>query len=133
MKCYLMYHIHVFEDETKDYKIIGVFTSYDKALDVKGKYSSELVGFKDYPSGFCIEEFEVVGLDVAKQRTVYVIFNYIYKDGEEEELLVIKIVRNKKEFKRISKRLQKRRNTRIYKQNGRRKILNKFNKNEICR
>ena len=33
-----MYHIHVFEDETKDYKIIGVFTSYDKALDVKGKY-----------------------------------------------------------------------------------------------
>ena len=51
MKCYLMYHIHVFEDETKDYKIIGVFTSYDKALDVKGNYSSELVGFKDYPSG----------------------------------------------------------------------------------
>ena len=94
MKCYLMYHIHVFEDETKDYKIIGVFTSYDKALDVKGKYSSELVGFKDYPSGFCIEEFEVVGLDVAKQRTVYVIFTYIYKDGEEEELSVIKIVRN---------------------------------------
>ena len=46
-----------------------------------------------------IEEFEVVGLDVAKQRTVYVIFTYIYKDGEEEELSVIKIVRNKKEFK----------------------------------
>ena len=104
MKCYLMYHIHVFEDETKDYKIIGVFTSYDKALDVKGKYSSELVGFKDYPSGFCIEEFEVVGLDVAKQRTVYVIFTYIYKDGEEEELSVIKIVRNKKEFKKFIKK-----------------------------
>ena len=86
MKCYLMYHIHVFEDETKDYKIIGVFTSYDKALDVKGKYSSELVGFKDYPSGFCIEEFEVVGLDVAKQRTVYVIFTYIYKDGDKRIL-----------------------------------------------
>ena len=104
MKCYLMYHIHVFEDETQDYKIIGVFTSYDKALDVKGKYSSELVGFKDYPSGFCIEEFEVVGLDVAKQRTVYVIFTYIYKDGEEEELSVIKIVRNKKEFKKFIKK-----------------------------
>lgn len=104
MKCYLMYHIHVFEDETKDYKIIGVFTSYDKALDVKGKYSSELVGFKDYPRGFCIEEFEVVGLDVAKQRTVYVIFTYIYKDGEEEELSVIKIVRNKKEFKKFIKK-----------------------------
>ena len=104
MKCYLMYHIHVFEDETKDYKIIGVFTSYDKALDVKEKYSSELPGFKDYPSGFCIEEFEVVGLDVAKQRTVYVIFTYIYKDGEEEELSVIKIVRNKKEFKKFIKK-----------------------------
>lgn len=101
MKCYLMYHIHVFKDETMDYKIIGVFTSYDKALDVKEKYSSELLGFKDYPSGFCIEEFEVVGLDVAKQRTVYVIFTYIYKDGEEEELSVIKIVRNKKEFKKF--------------------------------
>ena len=73
----------------------------DKALDVKEKYSSELLGFKDYPSGFRIEEFEVVGLDVAKQRTVYVIFTYIYKDGEEEELSVIKIVRNKKEFKKF--------------------------------
>ena len=104
MKCYLMYHIHVFKDETKDCKIIGVFTSYDKALDVKEKYSSELLGFKDYPSGFCIEEFEVVGLDVAKQRTVYVIFTYIYKDGEEEELSVIKIVRNKKEFKKFIKK-----------------------------
>lgn len=104
MKCYLMYHIHVFKDETKDYKIIGVFTSYDKALDVKEKYSSEVLGFKDYPSGFRIEEFEVVGLDVAKQRTVYVIFTYIYKDGEEEELSVIKIVRNKKEFKKFIKK-----------------------------
>ena len=104
MKCYLMYHIHVFKDETMDYKIIGVFTSYDKALDVKEKYSSERLGFKDYPSGFCIEEFEVVGLDVAKQRTVYVIFTYIYKDGEEEELSVIKIVRNKKEFKKFIKK-----------------------------
>lgn len=50
------------------------------------------------------EEFEVVGLDVAKQRTVYVIFTYIYKDGEEEELSVIKIVRNKKEFKKFIKK-----------------------------
>ena len=38
---------------------------------------------------------------MAKQRTVYVIFTYIYKDGEEEELSVIKIVRNKKEFKKF--------------------------------
>ena len=37
-------------------------------------------GFKDFPEGFCIEEFEVTGLDMAKQRTVYVIFTYIYKN-----------------------------------------------------
>ena len=53
---------------------------------MKEKYSSELPGFKDFPEGFCIEEFEVTGLDMAKQRTVYVIFTYIYKNGEEEEL-----------------------------------------------
>ena len=89
MKCYVIYHIHIFEDGNEDYKIIGIFSSYDEALEVKEKYSSELPGFKDFPEGFCIEEFEVTGLDMAKQRTVYVIFTYIYKNGEEEELSVI--------------------------------------------
>ena len=88
MKCYVIYHIHIFEDGNEDYKIIGIFSSYDKALEVKEKYSSELPGFKDFPEEFCIEEFEVTGLDMAKQRTVYVIFTYIYKNGEEEELSV---------------------------------------------
>ena len=83
MKCYVIYHIHIFEDGNEDYKIIGIFSSYDEALEVKEKYSSELPGFKDFPEGFCIEEFEVTGLDMAKQRTVYVIFTYIYKDGKE--------------------------------------------------
>ena len=79
MKCYVIYHIHIFEDGNEDYKIIGIFSSYDEALEVKEKYSSELPGFKDFPEEFCIEEFEVTGLDMAKQRTVYVIFTYIYK------------------------------------------------------
>ena len=80
MKCYVIYHIHIFEDGNEDYKIIGIFSSYDEALEVKEKYSSELPGFKDFPEEFCIEEFEVTGLDMAKQRTVYVIFTYIYKN-----------------------------------------------------
>ena len=69
MKCYVIYHIHIFEDGNEDYKIIGIFSSYDKALEVKEKYSSELPGFKDFPEGFCIEEFEVTGLDMlSKER-----------------------------------------------------------------
>lgn len=52
MKCYVIYHIHIFEDGNEDYKIIGIFSSYDKALEVKEKYSSELPGFKDFPDGF---------------------------------------------------------------------------------
>lgn len=104
MKCYVIYHIHIFEDGNEDYKIIGIFSSYDKALEVKEKCSSELPGFKDFPEGFCIEEFEVTGLDMAKQRTVYVIFTYIYKNGEEEELSVIKIVKNQEESKKFIKK-----------------------------
>ena len=61
MKCYVIYHIHIFEDGNEDYKIIGIFSSYDEALEVKEKYSSELPGFKDFPEEFCIEEFEVRG------------------------------------------------------------------------
>lgn len=72
---------------------------------MKEKYSSELPGFKDFPEGFCIEEFEVTGLDMAKQRTVYVIFTYIYKNGEEEELSVIKIVKNQEESKNLSRNI----------------------------
>lgn len=105
MKCYVIYHIHIFEDGNEDYKIIGIFSSYDEALEVKEKYSSELPGFKDFPEGFCIEEFEVTGLDMAKQRTVYVIFTYIYKNGEEEELSVIKIVKIKKNLKNLSRNI----------------------------
>ena len=60
MKCYVIYHIHIFEDGNEDYKIIGIFSSYDEALEVKEKYSSELPGFKDFPEEFCIEEFEAV-------------------------------------------------------------------------
>lgn len=104
MKCYLIYHIHIFEDGSEDYKTIGVFSSYDKALDVKAKYSGNLPGFKEFPEGFCIEEFEVTELDIAKQRTVYVIFTYIYKNGEEEKLSVIKIVKNQDESKRFIKK-----------------------------
>lgn len=104
MKCYVIYHIHIFEDGNEDYKTIGIFSSYDEALEVKEKYSSELPGFKDFPEEFCIEEFEVTGLDMAKQRTVYVIFTYIYKNGEEEELSVIKIVKNQEESKKFIKK-----------------------------
>lgn len=104
MKCYLIYHIHIFEDGSGDYKTIGIFSSYDKALEVKEKYSSELLGFKDFSEGFCIEEFEVTGLDITKQRMVYVIFTYIYKNGEEEELSVIGIVKNQEEAKKIIKK-----------------------------
>ena len=93
MKCYVIYHIHIFEDGNEDYKIIGIFSSYDEALEVKEKYSSELPGFKDFPEG-----------DMAKQRTVYVIFTYIYKNGEEEELSVIKIVKNQEESKKFIKK-----------------------------
>lgn len=25
MKCYVIYHIHIFEDGNEDYKIIGIF------------------------------------------------------------------------------------------------------------
>lgn len=46
MKCYVIYHIHIFEDGNEDYKIIGIFSSYDKALEVKEKYCPDLKTFQ---------------------------------------------------------------------------------------
>ena len=34
MKCYLMYHIHVFEDETKDYKINFAYLTVTKDTNI---------------------------------------------------------------------------------------------------
>ena len=55
----------------------------------------KICGLKRVEDALMVNEFE----NIKYVGFVFVIFTYIYKDGEEEELSVIKIVRNKKEFK----------------------------------
>ncbi|HRI61570.1 MAG TPA: hypothetical protein PK228_17650 [Saprospiraceae bacterium] len=55
-KVFIVHHIHRFDDEDEDVKLIGVFSTEENA---KKSIASllEQPGFKDHPEGFEIGEF----------------------------------------------------------------------------
>ena len=64
MKVYLLWHTHELTDGSGTHdeeKLIGVFSSTEKANDTIEKYKS-LEGFRDYPlKCFVIDEYEIDG------------------------------------------------------------------------
>ena len=45
-------------EEAEETKIIGVYSSREKAVQIIEKYK-KLPGFKEYPNAFCIDEYEM--------------------------------------------------------------------------
>ena len=99
-KIYVLYHLHkVMEDNIRSYydgKEIGQFFSIEEAKEVLEKYK-KVKGFKDYPEGFHIDEYQIDSLynqkinslldtDIRltnRLKTVY--FLYYYKEYDENE------------------------------------------------
>ena len=57
-KVYILHHIHEFENNQENIKLIGVFSSKEKALKVLANHKI-LPGFKDAPNGFSIDEYTI--------------------------------------------------------------------------
>lgn len=55
-KVYILHHVHEFESGEEDVKLIGVFSSKEKALKAVDDHG-KLPGFKDHLNGFSIDEY----------------------------------------------------------------------------
>lgn len=54
---YLLWHTRVDGDDEDD-KLLGVFSSQENAEEAKQNALTK-AGFKDYPDGFCIDEYTI--------------------------------------------------------------------------
>ena len=70
-KVYILSHVHKFNEKHEclhnheSGKLIGIFYSKDKALDILESYK-KLEGFRDQLSGFCIQEHLIDRIDDTK-------------------------------------------------------------------
>jgi hypothetical protein len=55
-KVFLLWHEYEIEPDTDDAKLLGVFTSYEKAEEQK-QYFLTQPGFRDHPNDFEIAEY----------------------------------------------------------------------------
>lgn len=53
---YILHHVHEFEDGDEDVKILGIFSSESKGIELIEKYKKQ-PGFKDDPEGFSADKY----------------------------------------------------------------------------
>src|SRR5262245_36924723 len=58
MNVFLLWHTHEFPSGEEDIKLIGVYSSHELA-DQARQRAVTLAGFRDAPTGFCIDRFAV--------------------------------------------------------------------------
>ncbi len=57
-KAFLVQHVHDLSSDDAYVKIVGIYSSKEKAESTVERYRS-LPGFKNYPKGFNISEYEI--------------------------------------------------------------------------
>jgi hypothetical protein len=55
---YLVHHTHVISRNNEDVKLIGVFSSEEKAQEIVKKYEN-ISGFKESKKGFNIDKYQI--------------------------------------------------------------------------
>ncbi|MFW5754889.1 MAG: DUF7336 domain-containing protein [Marinilabiliaceae bacterium] len=55
---FLLWHIHKINEEEEDSKLIGVYSSKEKAMKKIEEYKN-IEGFKENPEGFEISEYQI--------------------------------------------------------------------------
>ncbi len=58
MEVFLLHHVHEFSDGEEDMKLIGVYSSEERAEEAKQR-ALTLLGFRDLPDGFSIDHYTV--------------------------------------------------------------------------
>ncbi len=89
---YLLYHRHIIDSLVYDDKLIGIYSSYEKAENAIIRYS-DLPGFCD-----CLSGFHIIGYDVKPKKTrmemhgmeyakaVWVLFVEIVLEDEDDKI-----------------------------------------------
>ena len=58
MQVYILHHTHTLSEDYDDVKLIGVFSTYQKAEEAQENLKS-VVGFKENIDGFSIDEYDI--------------------------------------------------------------------------
>jgi hypothetical protein len=58
VEVYVVQHVHEFEDGTEDVKLIGVYSTEERAKSAVARLS-ENPGFKETPKGFSVDRYLV--------------------------------------------------------------------------
>ncbi len=58
MEVYVLQHIHTFGDADEDVKLIGVYSTNDRANEAIQRLK-KLPGFQDLPDGFSIDRYRI--------------------------------------------------------------------------
>ena len=86
MMLHLLYHRRWIDDDYYDTKLIGIYSSYEKASNTISKYLS-LPGFSAFPTGFHIDSFDVSTqgkhIGIGKENTVYLLTGVCLVDIDE--------------------------------------------------
>ena len=91
MNVFLLSHSRRLKTDETDSKIIGIYSSLTNVQKTIEEFKN-IVGFKDYPNDFCIEEFEIITLDnksIFSNNTVFFLqhehsvgeYDYVTKIG----------------------------------------------------
>jgi hypothetical protein len=56
MNVYILQHVHEFESGDEDVKLIGVYSSSEKANEAIARLREQR-GFKEFPSGFHVDRY----------------------------------------------------------------------------
>jgi hypothetical protein len=57
-RVYLLWHTHVLPNREEDEKLLGVYSSEERAL-ARAEEAKRLPGFADAPEGFLVDDYEV--------------------------------------------------------------------------
>ena len=86
MKLYLLYHIRWIDDNFYDTKIIGIYSSYEKATNTINRYL-HLPGFSEFHTGFHIDSFDIlvqkIPIGNKKNDMVYLLEGVCFVDLDE--------------------------------------------------
>ncbi|MFK0158846.1 hypothetical protein ACIQVK_43110 [Streptomyces sp. NPDC090493] len=84
-------HLHDFDDGSADFKLIGVFTSPDRAEQARAA-CAQLPGFRDFPDGFLVVLLQVDGARADRgslPEDLYLLFRTLEDPVRGEEVVVL--------------------------------------------
>ncbi|MEU2424425.1 hypothetical protein ABZ619_25985 [Streptomyces sp. NPDC007851] len=91
-------HLHDFDDGSADFKLIGVFSSPERAAQAQA-VTAELPGFRESPDGFLVVPLEVDHGPAADglPMDLHLLFRTLEEPGHGEEIVILGAFRSEEQ------------------------------------